>query len=240
MFTWKLLSFITIAYFYPMKKTALLAAIGSLLLVGCGGEPASQNAPRSKAPEGTVEEVEDSRDNYFKPYEVFNSINGVGGKLVADMGAGDGYFTWKLINSGADVIAICDSQQEADALNAEKVKRELPDSRLLVFTRKSIEETGLGLNKVDLILQSGSIVGVSNPVDYASKLLNSMKPTGALMLFEWKPIESPIGPPVDTRYEEIQMMDILQAAGFTDVVSQSKILPYHFVFLGQIYQGEAI
>ena len=242
MFTWKLFELITTAYFCCMRKTAWILATSVALLGACGGCGTDDQgkAPRSKAPEGQVEDDKDDRDGYYKPYEVFNSINGVGGKLVADMDAGDGYFTWRLLNAGANVIAVCRSQEEADKLKVEQEKRSIPDSRLTISVAPDVSQSGLGINKVDVILMGGSMVGIADPGAYAGTLLSNLKSDGFLLLFEWKPIDSPVGPPVDQRYQEMQMMDILQSVGYTDVGSQSKLLPYHYVIVAQRFQGEGV
>lgn len=242
MFTWKLIKLRMTAYFCAMRKTALTLATSVALLAACGGCGTDDQgkAPRSKAPGGQVEDEQDARDGYYKPYEVFNSINGVGGKQVADIDAGDGYFTWRLLNAGADVIAVCRTQEEADNLKAEQEKRKIPDSRLTISIAPDLTQTGLGINKMDMIVMGGSMVGIPDPGAYGEMLLGNLKSDGFLLLFEWKPIDSPVGPPVDQRYQEMQMMDILQSVGYTDVGSQSKLLPYHYVIVAQRFQGEGV
>ena len=207
-------------------------------MVGSCDSTNEQTVERSKPASNNAEVKEgDKRDAYLKPYEIFETLGGVGGKLVADIDAGGGYFVWKLLKAGAQVIAVCETQAEVDALNKEKASRGIADKNLTVRLRP-LGQTGLGPQEADIVFVGTGLVGIADNVNYASQIFGNMKSGGILCSLEWKPIETPIGPAIESRYEIEQAMDILSEAGFTDVAAFAKTLPYHNILLGMEYIGD--
>jgi len=173
----------------------------------------------------------------MKPYDVFNGFGGAGGKLVADINAGDGYFVWKLLKAGAQVIAVCETQAEVDALTKEKASRGIADKDLSIRLRP-LGQTGLRAKEVDVVFLSSGLAGITDGIGYANKIFGGMKTGGIFCNLEWKPIESPVGPAVEGRYTAEQIMDLVTQGGFTDVASLGKTLPYHNLILGMEYLGQ--
>ena len=107
-----------------MNKAFIIPAI--LLFAACGNDPqgtagtGSENTPTSTT---TAASTEDPRDTWQQPAEVLRMIEegqadkNLTGKVVADLFCGDGYFTMKLLERGATVIAI--DIKAGDAIAAE-------------------------------------------------------------------------------------------------------------------------
>ncbi|MBK7286630.1 MAG: DUF1698 domain-containing protein [Flavobacteriales bacterium] len=113
------------------------------------------------------------------------------GKVVADMFAGDGYYTWKLLGAGARVLAIDDNPANIAALEARKKAEGIGDERLLVrLTPPGV--TGLIPNEVDLAL-----IIRNTPVRYSAGLVRAVNGRRAgpahLLPGELRPATNPGG-----------------------------------------------
>ena len=96
-FEWKSL-------FSSMMKSPVLCVIalvaGSLLLAGCQSKskPANQAESPSTGFEDLVQTFENSdRDDWQDPDRVIDQLGTLTGKTVADIGAGTGYFTFRIL-----------------------------------------------------------------------------------------------------------------------------------------------
>ena len=134
-----------------MRQLLPLCLIGGLFLAGCttpeqpesGGTPAPVDPAQGTAQNGS--------DDWSSGDSLLTVMGPLQGKVVADMFAGDGYYTWKLLGAGARVLAIDDNPANIAALEARKKAEGIGDERLLVrLTTPGV--TGLIPNEVDLAL----------------------------------------------------------------------------------------
>ncbi len=126
-----------------------------------------------------------NRWQWQMPIRVMDEIGVKEGMTVADVGAGDGYFTFHL----AERVG-----------NSGKVLASDIDNRALQVIRDRCEEKGiqnisviLGKendpliphNSVDIILMVNVIHLIENPSDYLKKLGQNLKPDGYLAIVQW-------------------------------------------------------
>jgi ubiquinone/menaquinone biosynthesis C-methylase UbiE len=126
-----------------------------------------------------------NRPYWQMPVRVMDEIGVKEGMTVADVGAGDGYFTFYLaerVGNDGKVLA-CDIDNRAL-----QVIRD-------ICTKQGIQNISVILGKeddplipprsVDIILMVNVIHLIENPSDYLKKLEESLKPGGILVIVQW-------------------------------------------------------
>ena len=126
-----------------------------------------------------------NRDQWQQPQKVIAALQIKPGAIVADLGAGGGYFTFKLadavgregkiyavdVDSGMIDLVANEAKQKATA-NIEMILARPDDPRL--------PKTG-----VDLIFTSNTYHHIENRVAYFAKLKNYLRPGGRVAIIEY-------------------------------------------------------
>jgi len=220
-----------------MRHTTILFAFA--ILTGCSSETDTTTPPPA-VPEATAHEHAAAqntaaRDAWQKPQEVFNLMgNDFHGQTIADLAAKDGYFTFKMIESGANVIAIDDDPVNIAALEARKKELGLSDERLKIRLAK-VGDAGITRDEVDAAFLAHGLVRIPNKKDYLTKVFEGTRVPRPLYIVEWLNGQTPLGPPMTDRMSSEAIMDEVGLAGYTDVGAYSAKIPYQ-VFLFASYQ----
>jgi SAM-dependent methyltransferase len=164
------------------------------------------------------------RDAWQKPEQVIDALKLPGDALVADIGAGTGYFTARIarrVPKGA-VFAV-DVEPDMVRYLGERAKREnLANVKPVLATADSANLP----EPVDVILLVDAYHHIGNRVDYFGKLRSALKPGGRLALVDFR-MDSPEGPPKEHRVSVEQATQELSAAGFT-LVEKHDLLPRQY------------
>ena len=168
------------------------------------------------------------RDAWQKPHQVIQALALEPGAVVADIGAGTGYFAVRLANMvpKGKVYAV-DTEPDMVRFLAERAKRE---GRANLLARQGAPaDPGLP-EKADLIV----LVDVYHHIDererYFSALAGSLKPGGRLAIIDFR-MDSRAGPPKAARIAPQQVIRELKKAGYA-LAEQHDFLPnqYFLVF----------
>lgn len=219
--------------------------ISSVLAFAACSPDAGSGTPDTTAPANTATVPAKTasstaeRDAWQKPQEVFYLMgNELRGRTVADLAANDGYFTFKLIEVGANVIAIDDDPAALAAIEARKKEMGLSDERLR--TRLSpVGDPGLAPEEVDACLLVCDFVRIPNRRDFLTKVFQGTREPKPLFILEWLPGEMAMGPPAVERISSERVMDELGPAGYTDMGAYSAKIPYQaFIFASHQVETE--
>lgn len=176
-------------------------------------------------------------DDWHTVDSLFLAMGGVNGKTVADLFVGDGYYTMKLLEAGAKVIAMDDDPRNLEALEAKKKEMGICDERLTI--RSSASGTpNLSVNEVDVALCTRQLLSIPDPVGYFSKVRTCVRFPSNTFIVQFLPEQTPVGPPMDQRVPEDRVMDAMEPCGYTDIGSYSKKLPYRYMVQAQMFAGE--
>lgn len=213
-----------------MRKSLLLLAAAAL----CLAASATAQSPRTHQhgfgdAERWAHVFDDpKRDAWQKPHEVIQALALKPDAVVADLGAGTGYFAARLARMVPDgrVYAV-DVEPDMVKYLTERAKREkLPN---LLPVAATPDDARLPEN-ADVIV----LVNVYHHIDqrdrYFSRLRASMKPGGRLAIIDFR-MDSPAGPPKSARIAPDRVVAELKAAGYT-LTQQHDFLPrqYFLVF----------
>jgi hypothetical protein len=209
----------------------------ALMILACNGDgqptstPAApvsgQQAATTTSSTGDMSE----RDSWLKPEVIIETMSIPGplaGKVVADLYADDGYFTIKLLQEGARVIAIQRDKGAADALRVRAAEAGFGPEKLEVRLVQG-NEAGISMEEADLALLYGNYRNIADKRSYFAQVRSGLKGLNQLWIIDWLPKESPVGPPMEMRISDAVVMDEMELHGFTDIGSWSAKLPYHFL-----------
>lgn len=148
----------------------------------------------------------------------------LGGMTVADLFAGDGYFTFRLAGTGANVIAIVNDPSNAAKIEERRAAEGLSEEQVQVRIVPE-GDPGLAPNEVDMALLVHHFVTIEDRDTYFRLLRRGMRSPRPLFMVEWQKGPTQLGPPPDQRMVTETIMDELGHHGFTDVGAFSDKLP---------------
>lgn len=203
-----------------MRIPALLAVL-PLLLAACVDDP-------GKGMPATAGKASGDRTDWHATDTLFRLMGGVQGKTVADLFVGDGYYTLKLVEAGARVIAMDDDPANLTALAAKASELGIGEDRLMI-RQAATGSPNLALNEVDAALCTRQFTSIPDRTAYFRKVKAAIKSPSPLFIVDFLPEQTPVGPPLDQRVSELQVMDAMEPVGFTDIGGYTRKLPYRFV-----------
>ena len=173
------------------------------------------------------------RAEWQKPDEVVAALGLEPGATVADVGAGTGYFTFRIaeqVGPAGRVFAV-DLQQEM--LDALKERAAQTGAANVIPVLSGPVETGLDAASVDLVFAANVVHEYRDLGEALSEFSRVLKPGGRLAVVDWKPEQTPAGPPLDHRLSPERILAAARAAGFS-TADRLDLLPYHyFLFLNK-------
>jgi len=212
-----------------MRTVLLLLAAAACL----AGPAAAQSPPHAQHRFDDAERWahvfdDPKRDAWQKPHEVIQALALKPDAVVADIGAGTGYFAARLATMVPQgrVYAV-DLEPDMVEHLARRAKREKRDN--LIAVQATAQDARLP-EKADVIV----LVDVYHHIDqrdrYFSGLRASLKPGGRLAIIDFR-IDSPAGPPKSARIAPDRVAAELKAAGYS-LTQEHDFLPrqYFLVF----------
>jgi len=171
------------------------------------------------------------RDAWQKPDAVVAALALSPGMLVADIGAGTGYFEARLskaVGANGKVIAI-DVEPDMVRYLGERAKRENTPNVEARLTKA--DETGVATSAVDRILIVDTWHHIGDRPAYAKKLATGLKPGGFVLIVDFT-LEANHGPPKEHRLAPDVVKKDLADAGLT-VSAVDAGLPDQYVIKGE-------
>jgi ubiquinone/menaquinone biosynthesis C-methylase UbiE len=197
--------------------------------------PASAQAPKSehdmhrihKDPKAYIAALEDpKRDAYQKPHEVMQALAVREGEVIADIGAGSGYFAVRLahhVGPAGRVYAVDVSPDMVRHLHARVRDLGLPNLVPILAP----PDDPLLPQPVDRFL----VVNVWHHIDdqpgYLARMRTSLKPGGQVVMIDFHKRELPVGPPMAMKIAREDLIRQMEAHGFR-VAQEHTFLPYQY------------
>ena len=174
----------------------------------------------------------DERDDFQKPDEVMEALAFQQGEIVADIGAGTGYFTVRIaraVGPGGRVLAHDISPEMLGFLERRLEAEQLENVGLKKVERDNamIPEKG-----VDTIIMVDTIHYIKERTAYVERLREGLKPGGRFVIIDYrvKPWEErPWGPPPQQQIPKDQLNSEIEAAGFERVADHDFLPEQYFM-----------
>lgn len=178
------------------------------------------------------EEVEDyirflerpDRAEWQKPGQVVQALALQGSETVADLGAGSGYFTFRLAGAlpQGQVIAI-DSQPEMIRHVHRKAKTEGVANVIAQVATSEDPQLPPGS---DLVFICDVLMHVKDKAAWLGKIHDQMRPGSRLALIDFREGNLPEGPPESIKVPKAEILRICRQAGFELQADHDALLPY--------------
>jgi ubiquinone/menaquinone biosynthesis C-methylase UbiE len=193
-----------------------------------GGHARSANEHMHQRPvEELIERFESpERDAYQNPDKVLEYLGDVSNKTIMDIGAGSGYFSVKLADRGARVIAADVSEEFQAAL---KKRIEANNLENIELRKIPHNDPGLSEKEVDMVLIVNTYHHIEDRTSYFAKVRRGIKDNGELVVIDFFKKELPVGPGPDHKIAMEKVVDELEQAGFTIDDVNVDLLPYQYI-----------
>lgn len=169
-----------------------------------------------------------ARDEWQRPDEIVRFLELPEGAVVADLGAGTGYFSVRLaraIGPSGRVLAVDIEPGLIEHIRERAAREGLPgiEPVLAAADDPRLPEAG-----VDRILIVDTWHHIDDRVAYLAKLARALRPGGTVVVVDFREGELPVGPPPGHKLSEAAVRAEFAEAGWTPVGS-TDALPYQYV-----------
>jgi arsenite methyltransferase len=175
-----------------------------------------------------IDMLEDpKRDAYQKPHEVLTALGIKQGEVIADIGAGSGYFTFRLahhVGNNGKVYAIDVNPDMILHLN-----RRIRDLKAMNVSSilAEADDPLLPERSVNRFFFSDSWHHIENHEKYLSLMKKMLKPGGEVAMIDFHKKELPVGPPMQTKIAREDLIKQMESNGFR-LAKEHTFLPYQY------------
>ncbi|MDC3424342.1 class I SAM-dependent methyltransferase [Aquibacillus sp. 3ASR75-11] len=168
--------------------------------------------------------MSDDRKALLPPDDIIKHLNLRSADVVADLGAGNGYFAIPIAKYTNNTLYAVDIEPKMlDMLKENATKEGIRNINYVVSDLESIQLNDDSVNKAIASL----VIHEVTSLDIAlSEIKRILKPGGQLLLIEWEAIQTESGPPLHERIPSKAMLDILMKYGFEVEVTHLNSVHY--------------
>ncbi len=164
------------------------------------------------------------RDKWQLPAKVIETLNVKAKDVVADIGAGTGYFSFRIAKAQPlSRIYAADVEQDMLTFLAEEAKRQ-NCTNVIPFEIKTAKPALP--EKPNLVLIVDTFHHIDDRVQYFKDLKSSLAADCRLVIIDFTD-KSPVGPPKDHRIDKGEVIAELKESGFA-LSEEQNILPYQY------------
>ncbi len=176
------------------------------------------------------------RAKWQKPDEIVKSLNLKPGYIIADIGAGTGYFTRrfaKAIGPKGKVFGI-----DVESSMVKYMKEDAKKLNLKNYVARLVkpDDPDLKPQSVDVIFICNTYHHIEDSVNYLKKLSKALKPTGRIVIVDFYKKPLPVGPqPLEHKISKTRVINDFQLAHF-HIIRSHNFLPYQYFLEFQFIQ----
>jgi cyclopropane fatty-acyl-phospholipid synthase-like methyltransferase len=243
-----------------MKKVVLLSLL-TLLIVACGegredsvkmhdhhemdehhkGEHHHGDANEymhSSEFDELVERFESNeRDEYQEPDKVIDFLDGIEGLTIMDLGAGTGYFSFKFVEAGANVIAADVNDQFQEFIKKKCDSLGISNAQL-ALRKVEYDDPLLSDGEVDKVVIVNTYHHIENRGSYFTKVKHGLKDLGELVVIDFIKKDIPYGPPVKMKLSAAEVVKELKEAGYREVEVNDTLLKYQYIIRAKLVRTD--
>ncbi len=169
------------------------------------------------------------REVWQKPNMIINRMGQLKNKTVADIGAGFGYFAFRLLDKAEKVIAIDIDTAAIEFMQS--LQKRLPEDFQSRFEARlcPTDDPNLNYQEADMVIMVNTYIYINDRIEYLKKLQEGMAHEGNLVIIDFKKKDIPIGPPAGSRIPLSEVEKELKIAGFKRIKTDDTSLEYQYI-----------
>jgi ubiquinone/menaquinone biosynthesis C-methylase UbiE len=190
-------------------KALWIAALAAVVVAA----PLQAQRGRLFPPENLGELEGPDRDAWQRPDQIMDALSISEASVVADLGAGGGWFTVRLarrVGPNGLVFAEDIQQQMIEAIDRRVQREGLRNVKTLLGTP---DDPKLGPKSVDAVLIVDAYHEIEQPVKLLRNVAKALKPDGLIGIVNFKKDGGGPGPSMDVRIDPEKVIADAQAAG---------------------------
>jgi SAM-dependent methyltransferase len=179
--------------------------------------------------------VNTNRVIWQKPEFILERLGDVSKQVVADIGAGRGFFALRIAPKAKKVIAIDIDPNITNYLDSiRNIELSADDKNRLEARLAQPDDPNLKTEEADKVLIVNTYMYILNRVEYLSTLKKGMSSGASIIIVDFKKKRTNnIGPPVAIRVPQYTVEDELEKAGFELVDSDDLSLDYQYIIVAR-------
>lgn len=202
------------------------------------GTPVSEAMPLPSTGAGNFESLVadyESKDRgiWQKPEMVISLLGDLKGKTVADIGAGTGYFTFRLVPRAEKVIGIDIDRRFVQFLDSMKVRLPVAYRNRFEARLGKPDDPLLRPAEADAVMIVNTYGYIENRIQYLKTLIKGIQPGGQLLIIDFKKNNLPVGPAEVFKVSLGQVEKELITAGFTIAKIDKDALDYQYIVIAE-------
>ncbi len=171
---------------------------------------------------------EAKRRTWYNPEQIMQKTGLRSGMVFADIGSSDGFFTFlasKIVGEKGKVYAV-----DVDPLAIERLKSKAKTEGVKNITAVAGKAEDIVFCKgcVDVVFYSMDLHDFDDPAKVLHNAREMVKPEGLVADLDWKKIEIPFGPPVEIKFSEQHVEELMASQGL-QVQDARDVGPYHYL-----------
>jgi ubiquinone/menaquinone biosynthesis C-methylase UbiE len=192
-----------------------------LLLVAAGAAQNQHQHHPPRSPEEYARALNNpKRDEWQLPHLVVMAMKLKPAEVIADIGAGPGYFARRFASHVSKVYAV-DIDEQLLAM----AKKDAPANLETVLAAP--DDPKLKPASIDTIFFCNVLHHIEARPAYYDKLAEALKPGGRVVMVDFHKKPLPVGPPESMKLSREQVISELEGAGFR-LAREHELLPYQY------------
>lgn len=154
------------------------------------------------------------RDSWQKPDEVVKTLKLEPGDVIADIGAGRGYFTRlfaRAVAPGGQALGLEISSSDVESMRRDAERLGLDTYRAVLV---ETDDPGFEPESVDIVFLCNAYHHLDNRVDYFKKVAGGLKQDGRVVIVDFFNRRTEVGPPPGHTLAREVVIEEMQEAGY--------------------------
>ena len=209
-----------------MRKALLLFLVLSLPLFSTYVS-AQVRSPGELFPPDKIFLLEEPRD-WQDTEEIMDRLHLGAGDIVADIGAGSGFFTIPFASRVGEKGLVFAEEIQIEMINyiSRKVEEQELKNIRVIFGKP--EDPSLLDNFFNLVFLANTYHELEKPFLMLENIKKDMRHSGRLAIIDWDPAkQSPFGPPIEAKVPESTIIKEVERSGF-ELIEKHNFMPYHY------------
>lgn len=166
------------------------------------------------------------RNEWQKPEEVIRFLGDLKNKTIIDIGAGTGYFEFKMNEPSAKIIAADVDERFIKYID----ERIVSEKKMNIASRKAeYEKPPVSEKEADIVFMVDVYHHIEKRKDYFSMVKKGLKSNGEMVIVDFNKGDFEHGPPNDMKIEPQTVINEMKLVGFNLVTQDTTTLKYQYM-----------